>query len=417
MADVVTELGTFGEAAPLIGVRFAAVDGASEAARKVQGSFLAEISKNTALQAGAEALAAAIGVPTEAVTLMHEGHTLDLSKSLQEIDEITIPGARARREGEKVQLGFDTQYLVMASVEEEKRKQQEAKEREEKRLAEAKRKAEEQEKRDKQEAEKQRLVEERKANATNDLLNQISDRVGVEKEQFDRLQANPDPDVKKPKHYLTRATLEQEQALGSLLAGAGGRDGVVAAFEIHNEDLLSRYNRAKQGLRDTKIQGHEGSTTKKVQERKDLAFLGPFDGDVNELCLWHGTTKLEGAGGICANGFDISYVGSAVGTAWGHGFYFADNAGTSLGYTGGGVLINPSYTVRIMFLCRVLCGRVRELTSAPSQEQKEALTAQCLGPGGVFGSKSEVHSIHGGKWCYVCAHNHQVYPQYVIFMR
>lgn len=231
------------------------------------------------------------------------------------------------------------------------------------------------------------------------------------------MQANPDPDVKKPKHYLTRATLEQEQSLGSLLAGAGGRDGVVAAFEIHNEDLLSRYNRAKQGLRDTKIQSHEGSTTKRVQERKDLAFLGPFDGDVNELCLWHGTTKLEGAGGICANGFDISYVGSAVGTAWGHGFYFADNAGTSLGYTGGGVTVNPSYTVRIMFLCRVLCGRVRELTSAPSQEQKEALTAQCLGPGGVFGSKSEVHSIHGGKWCYVCAHNHQVYPQYVIFMR
>ncbi|CAE7362313.1 RE1 [Symbiodinium sp. CCMP2592] len=47
----------------------------------------------------------------------------------------------------------------------------------------------------------------------------------------------------------------------------------------------------------------------------------------------------------------------------------------------------------------------------------QALTAQCLGPGGVFGSKSEVHSIHGGKWCYVCAHNHQVYPQYVIFLR
>ncbi|CAE7362299.1 unnamed protein product [Symbiodinium sp. CCMP2592] len=113
MADVVTELGTFGEAAPLIGVRFAAVDGASEAARKVQGSFLAEISKNTALQAGAEALAAAIGVPAEAVTLMHEGHTLDLSKSLQEIDEITIPGARARREGEKaIRLAFRLRFFV-----------------------------------------------------------------------------------------------------------------------------------------------------------------------------------------------------------------------------------------------------------------------------------------------------------------
>ena len=77
----------------------------------------------------------------------------------------------------------------------------------------------------------------------------------------------------------------------------------------------------------------------------------------------------------------------------------------------------------------VLCGRVRELSSAPSQEQKEELTAKCLGPGGVFGAKplglevrrnvgrrSEVHSIHGGQFCYVCAHNHQVYPEVVMFI-
>ena len=36
---------------------------------------------------------------------------------------------------------------------------------------------------------------------------------------------------------------------------------------------------------------------------------------------------------------DIAYVGSAVGTAWGHGFYFADSASTSMGYTGGGVRV------------------------------------------------------------------------------
>eukprot|EP00490_Sorites_sp_Unknown_P002282 CAMPEP_0114681866 /NCGR_PEP_ID=MMETSP0191-20121206/55890_1 /TAXON_ID=126664 /ORGANISM="Sorites sp." /LENGTH=101 /DNA_ID=CAMNT_0001960745 /DNA_START=53 /DNA_END=356 /DNA_ORIENTATION=- len=86
-----------------------------------------------------------------------------------------------------------------------------------------------------------------------------------------------------------------------------------------------------------------------------------------------------------------------------------------MGYTGGGVRVTDQHNrVRIIFLCRVLCGRIRELSDAPTPEQKEDLTAKCLGPGGVFGSKSEVHSIYGGRFCYVCAHNHQVYPQVVI---
>mmetsp|Transcript_6511 Transcript_6511/g.14994 ORF Transcript_6511/g.14994 Transcript_6511/m.14994 type:complete len:418 (+) Transcript_6511:52-1305(+) len=411
-------LGSFGEATPLIGIRFEPSDGASSAARKAEGSFLAEVSKTMSLEAASAALATALGVPTEAVTLMHEGRTLDLTKSLPD-NEITIPGARARREGEKVVLGFDTQFLVMQDVEKEQRKRQEAIEREKRKLADSKRRKEEQEKKAAMDAERARLAKERQTHATTDFLNHIAQNVGVEYEEFQRLLANPDPDVKKPRHYLERATLPQERALADLLSSSGGGRDVTAAFRIVNEELRQRYQRAKEGLRGAGIPPHAASTTSKVKEQKaNLSFLEEFDPSVNELCLWHGTGKMEGAGGICANGFDIAYVGSAVGTAWGHGFYFADNAGTSLGYTGSGVRVNDTYTsVRIMFLCRVLCGRVQELSQTPTPEQKEALTAKCLGPGGVFGPKSEVHSIHGGKWCYVCAHNHQVYPEYILFLR
>jgi len=130
--------------------------------------------------------------------------------------------------------------------------------------------------------------------------------------------------------------------------------------------------------------------------------------------MWHGTPTATAAGGICSNGFDIAFAG-AHGLAWGHGFYFADSAATSMGYAGSGFRISDEFPYcSVMLLCRVLAGNVKKLSSPPTQEQKEEFTAECLGPGGNFGAKSQYHSICGGGWAYVCAHRDQVYPAYVI---
>lgn len=406
-------LGSFGEAEPKIGLRFAPGDGASAAAK---GVYIAELSKTSPLSAAIPALTKTLGVPENAVTLMHDGLTLNLEKSLAE-NEVTIPGARARREGEKVQLCFDTQFSIMQEVEEEARKRKEEEEAETKKKLRLEMEEQQKEKKRLEDMEREREKNNRAARANEIFDEQIAQHVGVNRQEFDRLLGDPDPDVKKPKHYLERLRPEQEQAVLSLLRASGGSGTQCWAYFVHHQELRERFERAKQGLQAdaANIPKKKSTTTSSVGP--ELAFLGRFDPSINEFCLWHGTARLEGAGGICANGFDIAYVGSAVGTAWGHGFYFADSASMSMGYTGGGVRVTEQHCrVKIMFLCRVLCGRIRELSAAPTQQEKEELTAKCLGPGGVFGSKSEVHSIHGGRFCYVCAHNHQIYPEVVIFL-
>ncbi|CAK8990657.1 unnamed protein product [Durusdinium trenchii] len=344
MGDESVCLGTFGEAAPQIGLRLVPGDGASTFAKK--GTFLAELSKASPVELLLPKLTELLGVPCNAVTLMHEGRTLDTEKSLTE-NEITIPGARARREGEKVLLCFDTKFDVMQGVEEENKKQKEAEEEEQKRQLRLQLEQQMREKKAREEIERE---EERhkKANRANELFEeQIATQVGVNREQYELILRNPDPDVKKPRHFLQRLVPEQERALMQLLsASGGGGGGTVWAYEVHHQELRERYERAKQGLQAdaANIKRMESSTTNSLLKQTDLGFLGPFDPSVNEFCLWHGTARLEGAGGICANGFDIAYVGSAVGTAWGHGFYFADSASTSMGYTGGGVRVTEVHS-------------------------------------------------------------------------
>jgi len=409
-------LGSFGEAEPKIGLCFTPVDGASAAAK---GKYLADLSKAAALSLAIPALTEALCVPGNAVTLMHDGRTLDLEKTLSE-NEITIPGARARREGEKVQLCFDTHFVVMKEVAEEAQRKKEAEEAEHKRKVRLELEQQMKEKKMREEAEREQEKTKKLKNANELFEEQIMQHVGVNRERFDRLLADPDPDVKKPRHFLERLRPEQEQALQSLIVSSGGsHGGQVWAYQVQHQDQRDRYERAKQLLQNdaANIPKKSSTTTSHLMGKRELDFLGGFDKSINEFALWHGTSRLEGAGGICGNGFDIAYVGSAVGTAWGHGFYFADSSATALGYSGGGLRVTDLHSrVRVIFLCRVLCGRVNELSSAPTQEQKEELTAKCLGPGGVFGAKSEVHSIYGGRFCYVCAHNHQIYPQVVMFL-
>eukprot|EP00913_Durusdinium_trenchii_P001631 g1508.t1 len=299
-------------AAPQIGLRLVPGDGASTFAKK--GTFLAELSKASPVELLLPKLTELLGVPCNAVTLMHEGRTLDTEKSLTE-NEITIPGARARREGEKVLLCFDTKFDVMQGVEEENKKQKEAEEEEQKRqlrlqleqqslgdaqvlgMAAMRYPLGMREKKAREEIERE---EERhkKANRANELFEeQIATQVGVNREQYELILRNPDPDVKKPRHFLQRLVPEQERALMQLLsASGGGGGGTVWAYEVHHQELRERYERAKQGLQAdaANIKRMESSTTNSLLKQTDLGFLGPFDPSVNEFCLWHGTARLEG---------------------------------------------------------------------------------------------------------------------------
>merc|ERR1712218_649628 len=125
-----------------------------------------------------------------------------------------------------------------------------------------------------------------------------------------------------------------------------------------------------------------------------------------------GTKGPEAANGICKTGFDI---GLDTGGWYAPGFYFAQNVTVSHGYTRNDWHINSKHSgMRVMLLCRVLGGNLRKVQHLPSAEEKEALTASCLGPGGTFGAGSEFHTVFGGGEEYVAMHRDQVYPEFVV---
>ncbi|CAJ1342594.1 unnamed protein product [Effrenium voratum] len=318
------------QAEPFIPIRLVAGEGASQVARKAGvaggaafsradaagGPFVLELSKASALKSAVPPLAEALGLGPQGpraaagVTFMQEGRTLELDK-YQVIQEMEKKARKAEEE--------------VAMAEQQRLKEQKLKELKERKVLE--------------EAEQEKQRKSKVVTAEANLHQQIEQHVGVNRERYQELLANPDPDVVKPRHYLEPATSEQEAAVKGLLEAAGAAKDIACAYWVHHEELRMRYERAKAGLQadSSRILKKESTTTNHVLNRKDLAFLGDFDRSVNEFCLWHGTGRLEGAAGICANGFDIAYVGSAVGTAWGHGFYFADSAATSMSYTGAGI--------------------------------------------------------------------------------
>lgn len=416
MADQVLPGSPFGDDVVYIPIRFVPSEGGSSPVRRIKANHVAELAMKAPLGAATLALADAIDVPGNAIILNYEGRTLNLALSLQE-NAVSIPAPSRRRQGAKVDLMFDTLYDVMHQVKMEELSARQAEE------AEARRLRQEEEDRlarenfaseEERRQEEARLARER---ADIDFDDYIAKYIGQDAATYHQLLANPNPDLVKPRHFLKECTPCIVEGLQKLIADGGTKVTIVKAFENHNSQLWDRYSRARASLQGAaaSIQMNPGKTAALCEDQE---FLGKFDASVNELPLWHGTGTAEGAYGICDNGFDIGFVGSACGTAWGHGFYFADTPGVSIGYARVGFSVNAKYSnIKILFLCRVLCGNIKKTETPPSQEEKERLVAECLGPGGHFGPKSAYHSILGASWAHVCAHNHQVYPNYVILFR
>jgi len=326
---------------------------------------------------------------------------------------VSLPAPSRRRQGAKVDLWFDTRFEVMHRVKQEELKEREAEEAQARVIKgqDIARQARENEARREEEA---RL---RRAREDIDFDEHIAKVIGVPEGRYEELLAIRDPDIAKPRHFLRLCSEGTHGALTQIAMAAGAKVDIIKSFEIHNPTLWERYSRARAGLQEASSSiKRENSNTAAHCEAHE--FLGKLDPAINEFPLWHGTGTAAGAGGICSTGFDTGFVGSACGTVWGHGFYFADSASTSTGYGGAGFSVNPKYAnVKVLFLCRVLCGNVKKTRSPPDAEQKEKMVAECLGPGGNFGPKSAYHSILGASWAFVCAHNHQVYPSYMILYR
>lgn len=355
---------------------------------------------------------------------MHAGRDLDGAKALAEND-VVVPGPARRRAGEKVELSFDLVRDVIARADDALRRSQEAEQ------------AAEHEKRRKEELEALREARRKEEDERKTEQQRRADWLagpGPDLELDEYLQqrlrpGDPPPEqqlppaggaaaAEQPRHDLGPCSSDVRAAVEELFRRSCAPEArVLRIYRNHNPVLLWRYERARTALQEARVvswtKRHEAATSKALRGMGNGGTVGAYDASVNEYPLWHGTPSADSAAGICSTGFDISRAGK-VGTAWSPGFYFADHARTSHRYTQVWGVNEKYRNVRVMLLCRVLCGKICITDTPPTEQRKEALTSMCLGPGGAFGAQSEFHSILGGGWAHVCLHRDQVYPEFMV---
>lgn len=386
--------------------------------------FAATLGRKASLGEVHGLLCARLDVPSSAVTIMFEGRDLEGGMSLEE-NEVHLPGPAARRAGEKVRLFFNVDRgVVQAALAVARREQDEAEAAVQKQAVLSK------------QMEQQARQDDwwQCGGAERELDAFIEARMGRSRARVEELCAvDREPE---PRHFLEACEETQRAAMEDLMNRTwqgNQRRGptrvttnvslgevthcisLVRLLRVENTVLKDRQVRARELLRaGANVQRRSTASGDLIGQGGIYACLGEFDASVNEFPLWHGTPMPESVQGICSTGFDIAYAGASVGSAFAPGFYFATNSSVSHGYAKSPWHVNAKYSsMHVMLLCRVLCGNLRETLSPPNEEEKERLTAMCLGPGGSFGAGSEFHAVLGGGWAYVAMHRDQVYPEFV----
>eukprot|EP00930_Biecheleria_cincta_P082338 TRINITY_DN72092_c0_g1_i1.p1 TRINITY_DN72092_c0_g1~~TRINITY_DN72092_c0_g1_i1.p1 ORF type:complete len:599 (+),score=86.62 TRINITY_DN72092_c0_g1_i1:30-1826(+) len=414
-----------------IGVRITASPSGGSFAQRVRADvpkgFLFNVSRETRVGELAEALSLWLGMPTNSIVLTsHDGVELTkIDESLQ-ANDITLPGPAARRKGEKLELNFGinpsdltpTHEAFMNLLDDEIWK---AGKSERDLIAKHRGELIRSMKTTKEKEEELRTAKD----PDFELDEYVCQKIGVNKEKFDELNANPrlleewleagnvHPDM----NYLVEVT--DRQAI-KIISDCLGKK-VIRLYRNENQILQHRYTTAKERLRNCgRSIGRENTNTQgKITGVPPLDHLGPFDPSLNEYPMWHGTGR-EGVSGICRSNFDIQRAGTH-GLAYGTGFYFADDPGTSVSYSsmsGGGNYVNRKYPkCAFMLLNRVMCGNIKHFDRLPhSRQEFDMWTADCIGSGGVWaGADAKYECIRSpGTFCWVAVHSHQIYPAYLI---
>lgn len=396
--------------------------------KAVTAGFLVCIPKDDSLQPVQKALADWFDLPDHGIKLIYEGADIDVTKNLSG-NSVTLPGPARRRAGEKVELFF----ALLETAVEEKRQKEERQLLEAQQLLDLQTQAQRDQDRRLQAIEAEKLArlkqEEEESSAPRRYQVVLERRLGLSRQAHELIISNQKPNdepVEERSNFLEMCTEELRAEVELLMNNTSrnaGRYKVVTLLRNENSTLQFRYQRARSALSEAKIAKMQVCTGQSLVQLEQLKHNLSLNPDINEFALWHGTTSLDAAGGICKTGFDIGFAGSACGTVMGHGFYFAEQSAVSHGYTrplhdlAGLCPTGKHASLYVMLLCKVLCGNPLDLPDRMNEEEKEKLTAKCMGPGGSFGSKSDHHCILGNisaSKVFVAFHRDQVLPEYVI---
>eukprot|EP00812_Abedinium_dasypus_P008935 NODE_265_length_1724_cov_286.436189.p1 GENE.NODE_265_length_1724_cov_286.436189~~NODE_265_length_1724_cov_286.436189.p1 ORF type:complete len:383 (+),score=68.29 NODE_265_length_1724_cov_286.436189:310-1458(+) len=133
----------------------------------------------------------------------------------------------------------------------------------------------------------------------------------------------------------------------------------------------------------------------------------PLDLDCNEWFLWHGTSHV-GARKICETDFQQRLAGSATGTLYGPGTYFAESCSKADEYAREVTEGDGLFT---MLLCRVIGGRVK-YTDEAEPVAADLTDAVLHGPyDSVLGDREKCRNTFRE---FVAFGSDQAYPEYIV---
>ncbi|CAK9090473.1 unnamed protein product [Durusdinium trenchii] len=193
---------------------------------------------------------------------------------------------------------------------------------------------------------------------------------------------------------------------------------VEEVIHVENPDNYLRYamrrEKVRQELQSKPMTGTELDDANPIKTKqvslKGLSFHPdePIDEKLQEVWLWHGTGK-EGAAGITDTDFDMGRAGSAAGTMFGRGLYFAESCMKSDEYTKA-----DERDWYPLILCRVTCGRLFYCDWKSPSDHKEKLEDACHHEGFhcVLGDREKVRGTYRE---FIVFDNDQVYPEYIVW--
>jgi hypothetical protein len=178
--------------------------------------------------------------------------------------------------------------------------------------------------------------------------------------------------------------------------------------KYHLKQSLIKGNLSRSDEED-KFEPHAVKTTQESVSSHVNAIIGnPLDQNCNEWLLWHGTS-LEGAKQICNEDFKQRYAGSATGTLYGPGTYFAESCTKADEYAKEADV--DGATVFTILLCRVTGGLVKY--NAEIDPDAQALTDAVLHDSydSVLGDREACRNTFRE---FVIFGSDQVYPEYIV---
>lgn len=135
----------------------------------------------------------------------------------------------------------------------------------------------------------------------------------------------------------------------------------------------------------------------------------PVDHSVNEYWMWHGTSTA-GVTGITDTDFDIGRAGSARGTLYGRGLYFAESCLKADEYA-----VEDHRKYCPMLLCRVMLGRI--FYCDEQYPDTNRLESSCTKSGGYHCVLGDREKARGTFREFIVFDNYQVYPEYIVWYK